>query len=193
MLANEHGGYAGSSGRLHQGTAASVQGWFMLRDYAETSIDRERDEGFASASHCIAGHPISGRIAATSDGRRIPANAARPHQAIAATRWLHYRFCLTFGFGDFLCPNYDQKIDYESKIVSIGDSAAGKSQILARFAMNELSVESKATIGVDFQTKTLIIDNKTVKAQIWDTARQERPAHVLQSADPFSLFMFIEI
>ncbi|KAG4183705.1 hypothetical protein ERO13_A09G125600v2, partial [Gossypium hirsutum] len=32
----------------------------------------------------------------------------------------------------------------------------------------------KATIGVEFQTKTLVIDNKTVKSQIWDTAAQER-------------------
>ncbi|KAM7272015.1 hypothetical protein ACFE04_031229 [Oxalis oulophora] len=71
-------------------------------------------------------------------------------------------------FGD-----YNQKIDYVFKVVLIGDSAVGKSQLLARFARNEFSVDSKATIGVEFQTKTLSIDNKTVKAQIWDTAGQE--------------------
>ncbi|MBA0684250.1 hypothetical protein Goari_025845, partial [Gossypium aridum] len=58
--------------------------------------------------------------------------------------------------------------------VLIGDSAVGKSQLLARFARNEFNVDSKATIGVEFQTKTLVIDNKTVKSQIWDTAGQER-------------------
>ncbi|KAI4382042.1 hypothetical protein MLD38_008053 [Melastoma candidum] len=73
-----------------------------------------------------------------------------------------------------LYGDYNQKIDYVFKIVLIGDSAVGKSQLLARFARNEFSVESKATIGVEFQTKTLVIDNKTVKAQIWDTAGQER-------------------
>ncbi|KAK4775948.1 hypothetical protein SAY87_023909 [Trapa incisa] len=73
-----------------------------------------------------------------------------------------------------LYGDYNQKIDYVFKIVLIGDSAVGKSQLLARFSRNEFSVESKATIGVEFQTKTLIIDNKTVKAQIWDTAGQER-------------------
>ncbi|XP_022856720.1 ras-related protein RABA4d-like [Olea europaea var. sylvestris] len=72
-------------------------------------------------------------------------------------------------YGDF-----NQKIDYVFKIVLIGDSAVGKSQLLARFARNEFNLESKATIGVEFQTKTLAIDNKTVKAQIWDTAGQER-------------------
>lgn len=71
-------------------------------------------------------------------------------------------------------PNFNQKIDYVFKIVLTGDSAVGKSQLLARFARNEFSVDSKATIGVEFQTKTLIIDQKTVKAQIWDTAGQER-------------------
>ncbi|KAK6232256.1 hypothetical protein SCA6_002329 [Theobroma cacao] len=70
--------------------------------------------------------------------------------------------------------DYNQKIDYVFKVVLIGDSAVGKSQLLARFARNEFSVDSKATIGVEFQTKTLAIDHKTVKAQIWDTAGQER-------------------
>jgi len=70
--------------------------------------------------------------------------------------------------------DYGPKIDYVFKIVLIGDSAVGKSQLLARFARNEFSLDSKATNGVEFQTRTLVIDHKTVKAQIWDTAGQER-------------------
>ncbi|CAH1454656.1 unnamed protein product [Lactuca virosa] len=66
------------------------------------------------------------------------------------------------------------KADYVFKVVLIGDSAVGKSQLLARFAKNEFNVDSKATIGVEFQTKSLLIDGKMVKAQIWDTAGQER-------------------
>lgn len=73
-----------------------------------------------------------------------------------------------------LYGDYNLKIDYVFKVVLIGDSAVGKTQLLARFARNEFSADSKATIGVEFQTKTLIIDNKTIKAQIWDTAGQER-------------------
>ncbi|KAK9163926.1 hypothetical protein Syun_004828 [Stephania yunnanensis] len=68
----------------------------------------------------------------------------------------------------------NQKIDYVFKIVLIGDSAVGKSQILSRFARNEFSIDSKATIGVEFQTRTVVIQHKSVKAQIWDTAGQER-------------------
>ncbi|XP_062201055.1 ras-related protein Rab11D-like isoform X1 [Phragmites australis] len=67
-----------------------------------------------------------------------------------------------------------EKVDYVFKVVLIGDSAVGKSQILARFARNEFSLDSKATIGVEFQTRTLVIEHKSVKAQIWDTAGQER-------------------
>jgi len=66
------------------------------------------------------------------------------------------------------------KVDYVFKVVLIGDSAVGKSQLLARFARNEFNLDSKATIGVEFQTRTLNIDKRTVKAQIWDTAGQER-------------------
>lgn len=73
------------------------------------------------------------------------------------------------GYGDA-----SQKVDYVFKVVLIGDSAVGKSQILARFARDEFSLDSKATIGVEFQTRTLVIQHKSVKAQIWDTAGQER-------------------
>ncbi|KAL5073270.1 hypothetical protein RYX36_012254 [Vicia faba] len=73
------------------------------------------------------------------------------------------------GYGDA-----NQRIDYVFKVVLIGDSTVGKSQILARFSRNEFSLDSKSTIRVEFQTRTLVIDHKTVKAQIWDTAGQER-------------------
>lgn len=67
-----------------------------------------------------------------------------------------------------------QKIDYVFKVVVIGDSAVGKTQILSRFARNEFCFDSKSTIGVEFQTRTVTIKSKLIKAQIWDTAGQER-------------------
>ncbi|CAL9079364.1 ras-related protein [Musa troglodytarum] len=63
---------------------------------------------------------------------------------------------------------------YLFKIVIIGDSAVGKSNLLSRYARNEFNLHSKATIGVEFQTQSVVIDGKEVKAQIWDTAGQER-------------------
>ncbi|KAI4328951.1 hypothetical protein L6164_021261 [Bauhinia variegata] len=67
-----------------------------------------------------------------------------------------------------------EKIDYVFKVVVIGDSAVGKTQILSRFAKNEFCFDSKSTIGVEFQTRTVTINGKVIKAQIWDTAGQER-------------------
>ncbi|RVW31894.1 Ras-related protein RABA1d [Vitis vinifera] len=63
--------------------------------------------------------------------------------------------------------------DYLFKVVLIGDSGVGKSNLLSRFTRNEFSLESKSTIGVEFATRSLNVDGKVIKAQIWDTAGQE--------------------
>ncbi|XP_052191852.1 ras-related protein RABA3 isoform X1 [Diospyros lotus] len=68
----------------------------------------------------------------------------------------------------------DIRIDYVFKVVVIGDSAVGKTQILSRFTKNDFCFDSKSTIGVEFQTRTVTINSKLIKAQIWDTAGQER-------------------
>ncbi|KAF7732061.1 Ras- protein Rab-11A [Apophysomyces ossiformis] len=70
--------------------------------------------------------------------------------------------------------NKDDEYDYLFKIVLIGDSGVGKTNLLARFTRNEFNLESKSTIGVEFATRSVQVDNKTIKAQIWDTAGQER-------------------
>lgn len=49
----------------------------------------------------------------------------------------------------------DNEYDYLFKIVLIGDSGVGKSNILSRFTRNEFCLESKSTIGVEFATRTL--------------------------------------
>ncbi|KAI3466075.1 hypothetical protein Pfo_022738 [Paulownia fortunei] len=68
----------------------------------------------------------------------------------------------------------DDDYDYLFKLVLIGDSGVGKSNLLSRFTRNEFSLESKSTIGVEFATRSIRVDDKIVKAQIWDTAGQER-------------------
>lgn len=64
--------------------------------------------------------------------------------------------------------------EYLFKVVIIGDSAVGKSNLLSRYTRNEFDPHSKATIGVEFQTQSMVIEGKEVKAQIWDTAGQDR-------------------
>ncbi|KAK8493131.1 hypothetical protein V6N11_009984 [Hibiscus sabdariffa] len=68
----------------------------------------------------------------------------------------------------------DDDYDYLFKVVLIGDSGVGKSNLLSRFTRNEFSLESKSTIGVEFATRSIRVEDKIVKAQIWDTAGQER-------------------
>jgi Ras-related protein Rab-8A len=62
--------------------------------------------------------------------------------------------------------------DVVAKVVILGDSAVGKTNILLRFTENEYKPSHLATIGIDFKNKPLTIDNKVLKMQIWDTAGQ---------------------
>lgn len=59
-------------------------------------------------------------------------------------------------------------------VILIGDSGVGKSNLLTRFTRNEFNSNSRATIGVEFATRNLIIDNKRIKAQIWDTGEKKK-------------------
>lgn len=68
----------------------------------------------------------------------------------------------------------DEEYDYLFKVVLIGDTGVGKSNLLSRFTRNEFNLDSKSTIGVEFATKSIQAEGKTIKAQIWDTAGQER-------------------
>jgi len=56
--------------------------------------------------------------------------------------------------------------DYLFKVVLIGDSGVGKSNLLSRFTRNEFNLDSKSTIGVEFATKSIQVDAKTIKGKI---------------------------
>jgi Ras-related protein Rab-11A len=66
--------------------------------------------------------------------------------------------------------------DYEMmvKIILIGDSAVGKTNIMSKYLRGQFQENSKATVGVEFGSKLFKIDNHNIKAQIWDTAGQEK-------------------
>ncbi|OHT11878.1 Ras-related protein RABA2b [Tritrichomonas foetus] len=73
-----------------------------------------------------------------------------------------------------IIPVEDVEPDFLLKIVLIGESGVGKTNLLSRFSRDHFNPSSKSTIGVEFATKTLKVDDKNVKVQIWDTAGQER-------------------
>lgn len=64
--------------------------------------------------------------------------------------------------------------DFLYKFLLIGDSGVGKSSLLMRFSEHMFSESISATIGIDFCLKTIDIDGKIAKLQIWDTCGQER-------------------
>ncbi|XP_005923715.1 ras-related protein Rab-25b [Simochromis diagramma] len=68
----------------------------------------------------------------------------------------------------------DEAYNFVFKVVLIGESGVGKSNLLSRFTKNEFNHDSRTTIGVEFSTRTVQLNNFTIKAQIWDTAGLER-------------------
>ena len=64
--------------------------------------------------------------------------------------------------------------DYKLKVVIVGDSGVGKSNLIKRFTTNEFNANSKATVGVEFLSKSYKINDKIFKIEMWDTAGQER-------------------
>ncbi|CAG7907827.1 unnamed protein product [Brassica rapa] len=72
--------------------------------------------------------------------------------------------------------------DYLFKVVLTGDSGVGKSNLLSRFTKNDFSHDSRSTIGVEFATRSIQVDDKIVKAQLWHTAGQESRYRAITSA-----------
>jgi Ras-related protein Rab-11A len=64
--------------------------------------------------------------------------------------------------------------NFKFKLIIVGDSGVGKTNLINRFAANQFNINSKSTIGVEFVYKTLKINNDIIKVEIWDTAGQER-------------------
>ncbi|KAM5286908.1 ras-related protein Rab-44 isoform 2-T2 [Hipposideros larvatus] len=64
--------------------------------------------------------------------------------------------------------------DYIFHIIFLGDSNVGKTSFLHLLHQNTFATGLTATVGVDFQVKNLLVDNKYYALQLWDTAGQER-------------------
>jgi len=64
--------------------------------------------------------------------------------------------------------------DATFKIIIFGDAGCGKTTLTQRFLTNLFVSDSKMTIGVDFEVKSLEVDKQKVKLQIWDFGGEER-------------------
>ena len=73
-----------------------------------------------------------------------------------------------------LSPGDYETEDYKIKIIVVGDSGVGKTNLINRFASDKFDTNSKSTIGVEFVYKALKINKDIIKVEVWDTAGQER-------------------
>jgi small GTP-binding protein len=64
--------------------------------------------------------------------------------------------------------------DATFKIIIFGDAGCGKTTLTQRFLTNLFVSDQTMTIGVDFEVKSLSVDEQKVKLQIWDFGGEER-------------------
>lgn len=60
------------------------------------------------------------------------------------------------------------------KLVFLGEQSVGKTSLITRFMYDSFDHTYQATIGIDFLSKTMYLEDRTVRLQLWDTAGQER-------------------
>ncbi|MCJ1225053.1 Ras- protein Rab-6B [Toensbergia leucococca] len=60
------------------------------------------------------------------------------------------------------------------KLVFLGEQSVGKTSLITRFMYDSFDNMYQATIGIDFLSKTMYLEDRTVRLQLWDTAGQER-------------------
>ena len=83
--------------------------------------------------------------------------------------------------------------DYTFKILLLGDASVGKTSFTKRYCYNIFNPSERLTIGVDFHVKTIELNNKTIKLQIWDVGGEERfrfllPTYCLGANAAFLLY-----
>ncbi|XP_071942106.1 ras-related protein Rab-8A-like isoform X1 [Antedon mediterranea] len=91
-----------------------------------------------------------------------------------AMRCFLFACVIVFSFSVSLYQMATKKYNFLLKFVIIGDSRVGKSSLLLRFVDDTFDPSFICTIGIDFKVRTIEIDGKKVKLQIWDIPGSER-------------------
>lgn len=77
--------------------------------------------------------------------------------------------------------NRNQGYDCLIKLLIIGNSGVGKTNMLLQFCENNFMTSHLTTIGIDFKTKTILLGKDKIRLQIWDTAGQEKFKTITQT------------
>ncbi len=75
----------------------------------------------------------------------------------------------------------DERFDMIIKLVLIGETAVGKTNLLLRYTENKYDFSQRPTIGMDFVSKDVTIEGRKIKIQFWDTAGQEKYKSIANS------------
>ncbi len=75
----------------------------------------------------------------------------------------------------------NQNYDYLIKLLVIGNSGVGKTNMLLKFCENNFMTSHLTTIGIDFKIKTITIGKEKIRLQIWDTAGQQKFKTITQT------------
>ncbi|CAI0473582.1 unnamed protein product [Linum tenue] len=59
------------------------------------------------------------------------------------------------------------------KLVFLGDQSVGKTSIITRFMYDKFDTTYQATIGIDFLSKTMYLEDRTVRLQLWQVSIEE--------------------
>jgi len=83
--------------------------------------------------------------------------------------------------------------DYTFKILLLGDASVGKTSFTKRYCYNIFNPSERLTIGVDFHVKTVELNNKRIKLQLWDIGGEQRfrfllPTYCLGANAAFLLY-----
>ena len=70
--------------------------------------------------------------------------------------------------------SFREKLDYQYKILILGDATVGKTSLLIRYIDNTFDPDSLSTLGIDVRYKFVSMNNKKIRMDIWDTAGQDR-------------------
>uniref|UniRef100_A0A7N6B7T7 RAB6A, member RAS oncogene family n=1 Tax=Anabas testudineus TaxID=64144 RepID=A0A7N6B7T7_ANATE len=86
----------------------------------------------------------------------------------------------------WICGNFGNPLR-KFKLVFLGEQSVGKTSLITRFMYDSFDNTYQATIGIDFLSKTMYLEDRTIRLQLWDTAGQERfrsliPSYIRDSA-----------
>lgn len=82
---------------------------------------------------------------------------------------------------------------FKFKVVFLGDQSVGKTSIIHRFIYDSFDDNYQATIGIDFMSHKMFVEDKIIILNLWDTAGQERfksliPSYIKDSAVAIVVF-----